>query len=173
MGLAALDPIHAINASSLFLTPGFQLRTRGRLFAFAGARALVFAIPVSGSGGEWVQDEEGREGHRTSGGLGGGPWVRAGVGLALADGTRAPTLTVAGGSIGLGGDAHPWAGASAGVSVRGRWRVEAEVGYDRNWVEDSFTGPDPTNPQNPFRPAYVRRSEEWYRTMQIGVRYVP
>lgn len=171
MGLASLDPIHTINASPLFLTPGVQVRTTGRAFAFADARALVFAIPVSGSGADVVEDEEGRSGFRRTGGLGGGGWVRAGVGVALTASPRAPTLTVAGGTVGVTADAHPWFGAAAGVQVRGRWRLEAEAGADRNWVEDTFYDFDPSNSRPP-KFAYVRRTEQWYPTLQLGLRYV-
>ncbi|WP_420126260.1 hypothetical protein [Longimicrobium sp.] len=171
MGLAALDAIHTINASPLFLTPGVQVRTTGRVFAFADARALVFAIPISGSGAEGVEDEEGRSGFRRTGGLGGGGWVRAGVGVALTASPRAPTLTVAGGTVGVTADAHPWFGAAASVQVRGRWRFEAEAGADRNWVEDTFYDFDPS-PPGPPEFAYVRRTEGWYPTIQLGLRYV-
>jgi hypothetical protein len=173
MGLAVLDPVHTMNASPLFLTPGLQVRTTGRVFVFAGMRALVFAIPVSGSGGEWVEDEEGRSGHRTTGGMGGGGWVRAGVGFSLTDSPRAPTFTIAGGSVGVADDGHPWFGASAGVHLRGHWRFEAEAGADHNWVEDRFLEFDPSDPSSPPQLAYVRRTEKWYRTVQIGIRYVP
>jgi hypothetical protein len=171
IGLATLDPIHAINAAPLFLTPGVQVRTTGRLFAFAEARLLVFALPfVSGSGDEHVEDEEGRSGFRDTGAMGGGGWFRAGLGVSLADVPLAPTLSVAAGSIGMG-DAHPWVGASAGVRVRRRWRLEAELGYDKNWVEDAFWERDPTDPAAPWQLAYVHRTEDWYQTIQIGVRY--
>ncbi|HEU4881194.1 MAG TPA: hypothetical protein VFT45_03080 [Longimicrobium sp.] len=172
LGLATLDPIHTINASPLFLTPGVQVRSTGRVFAFADARVLVFAIPVSGSGGEWVEDEEGRSGHRTTGGMGGGGWVRAGVGFSLTDSPRAPTFTIAGGSVGVATDGHPWFGASAGVHLRGHWRFEAEAGADHNWVEDRFMEFDPSNPSSPPQVAYVRRTEDWYPTIQLGLRFV-
>lgn len=172
LGFATLDAIHTINAAPAFLTPGVQLRTRGRLFGFAGVRALVFAAPfASGSGAEWVEDDEGRHGHRRTGGLGGGPWVRAGAGYALTASPRSATVTVAGGSLGVR-DPHPWFGASAGVPLRGRMRLEAELGWDRNWVEDRFLEEDPQNPQGPHIIAYTRRTEEWYRTLQIGLRWV-
>ncbi|HEX5869501.1 MAG TPA: hypothetical protein VFY65_03735 [Longimicrobium sp.] len=174
IGLAVLDPIHTINATPLFVTPGIQLRTRGRVFAFAGVRALLFALPfVSGSGAEFVHDEEGNFGHRNTGGLGGGPWVRGGVGFALTDSPRAPTLTLGGGSFGVNKGSHPWVGASAGVQVLRRWRVEAELGYDRNWVEDTFIEMDTIAPYGPAEVLYVDRTERWYRTTQIGIRYVP
>lgn len=173
MGLATLNPIHTINAAPVFLTPGVRVRTTGQLFAFADARLLVFAFPfISGSGAEHVEDEQGRFGFRRTGGLGGGGWVRAGVGVALTASPRAPTLTVAGGSVGVTADAHPWFGAAAGVQVRGRWRFEAEAGADRNWVEDTFLEEDPANPFGPHRIAYVRRTEDWYPTIQLGLRYV-
>lgn len=170
VGLATLDPIHTINAAPLFLTPGVQVRTTGRVFAFADARLLLFALPfISGSGAEFVEDDEGRFGIRRTGGMGGGGWVRGGLGFSLTDSPRAPTLTVAGGSVGVRSGAHPWFGASAGVHLRGRWRLEAETGYDRNWVEDTFVEHDPAGGRD--RVAYVRRTEDWYQTMQIGLRY--
>ncbi|HEX6372006.1 MAG TPA: hypothetical protein VF006_23985 [Longimicrobium sp.] len=173
VGIATLHPIHTINAAPLFVTPGIQVRSRGRLFAFAGVRALVFAAPfVSGSGAEFVEDAEGRTGHRRTGGLGGGPWVRGGLGFSITGTPRGPTITVAGGSLGVNEGSHPWMGAALGVQVR-RWRMEAELGQDRNWVEDTFVEPDPQDPYGRRRIAYVRRSENWYRTMQIGVRYMP
>lgn len=173
VGLAALDERHVINAAPLFLTPGVQVRTTGRVFAFAGARALVFAFPVPMDGDDDVQDENGRTGFRDTGGLGGGPWLRAGVGAALRSDPRAPTVHLAGGSLGVGRNAHPWVGVMAGTPLlRTRWRIEAELGYDRNWVEDRFLEPDPADPFGPHRVAEIRRSDEWFRTMQIGVRRV-
>lgn len=173
LGLAALDARHAINAAPLFLTPGIELRTRGRVFVFAGARAMVFAIPISGDGGDRVEDADGNQGIRRTGGLGGGGWFRAGAGASLADLPRAPTVSVAVGSVGMGPDAHLWVGSAAGMALRGRWRVEAELGWDRNWVEDTFFPPPPGTPDEPFIPGplYTRRSNEWFRTMQVGMRY--
>jgi hypothetical protein len=173
LGLAALDGRHAINAAPLFLTPGVELRTRGRVFVFAGARAMVFAIPISGDGGDRVQDADGNHGRRRTGELGGGGWFRVGAGASLADLPRAPTVSVAVGSVGMGPDAHLWVGGAAGIALRGRWRVEAELGWDRNWVEDTFFHPPPTGPAEPFIPGplYTRRSDVWLRTMQVGMRY--
>jgi len=171
MGMAAIDGRHAINAAPLFLTPGIEVRTRGRFFAFAGVRALVFAIPISGDGGDRVTDKEGNSGFRHTGGMGGGPWVRGGIGAALTRSPRSPTVSIAGGTMGVS-DPHPWVGGAVGVPVRGAWRVEAEVGWDRNWVEDSFVIVPREEPTEPFvLTGYTRRTEEWFNTLQLGVRY--
>lgn len=171
MGMAAIDGRHAINAAPLFLTPGVEVRTRGRFFAFAGVRALVFAIPISGDGGDRVTDEEGNGGFRRTGGMGGGPWVRGGIGAALTRSPRSPTVSIAGGTMGVS-EPHPWVGGAVGVPVRGAWRVEAELGWDRNWVEDRFVIIPRDEPTEPFVPTgYTRRTEEWFNTFQVGVRY--
>ena len=172
MGFAVLDSRHTINAAPLFLTPGIEVRTPGPLFVFAGVRTFLPVIPVSGSGGDDVTDEDGNSGFRRTGGLG-FPWIRAGAGASLTRSPRAPTVAVAAGSLGTGKEAHPWVGGAAGVSVGGAWRMEAEVGWDRNWVEDRFFTAPPANPEEPYVPAllYTRRSNEWFRTIQLGVRY--
>ncbi len=93
--------------------------------------------------------------------------------MSLADVPRSPTFTVAAGTLGMSSDAHLWVGGAAGMRLRGRWRVEAEVGWDRNWVEDRFFRPPPQTPDEPYEPGllYTRRTEDWFRTMQLGVRY--
>lgn len=167
LGFAVFDPRHTINAAPLFFTPGVEARSRGRVFAFAGVRAFVPAFPISGSGGDDVVDEDGNPGFRSTGGME-VPWVRAGAGVALGSTPRSATVTVAGGSLGIGGGAHPWVGVAAAVPLRGRWRLEAEVGADRNWVRDRFFTVDENAAPAPL---YTRESEEWFRTVQVGVRW--
>lgn len=167
IGLARVDARQLPGAASdVFLTPGVEVATRGRVFAYAGARGMVSALPVSARANDVVEDSAGNVGFRRSGGF---PLllVQAGAGATV----RGVTVRGALGSFGVGDAARVYVAAAAGVASGPRVRVEGEVGWNRNWVQTTFQRPfDPGDP-SPAVPLYTVRDEAWLPHLRLGLRF--
>jgi hypothetical protein len=167
IGFTAVDGRQIVNASALMLRLGGELATAGRVYGFVGAQGMMPVPPVSGSGGEFVRDGAGNPGLHSAGNMSLG-YLRAGVGTRVSLAGRELSLRGTA-ARGLDGDRTPWLSTAARVPLWRTVSLEAEAGWNRNWIRDTYFRENSFH-SDAWEVLYVDRFEGWLPTVHLGIR---
>lgn len=165
VGFTAVDERQIINASAFMLRLGGEIATTGPVYAFAGAQGMMPFPPVSGSGEDSSQDSAGNFGRHDAGNLS-LAYLRGGLGARFS--LLGREMAVRGTAArGLDGDQTPWLSTAARVHLWPAASLEAEVGWSRNWLRDTYYNGTPPE----WEVVYVDEFEGWLRTLHLGIRF--
>lgn len=168
LGFTAVDERQIINASALMLRLGGEVATTGRVYGFVGAQGMMPFPPISGSGEEFSRDSAGNVGRHDSGNMS-LAYLRAGLGTRF--GLLGREVAVRGTAArGLDGDQTPWLSTAARVPLWRALSLEAEIGWSRNWIRDTYYSDNSADPGR-REVLYVDEFEGWLRTVHLGVRF--